>query len=171
MVKEVVMDDVLKIKRFNIETLDDVYELMQNIAAEGEWYVENKVDIKETFHRLKTGLEEKLPQLIACNNDEIVGWAEAYNAGRTNLCLNICVAKEFRSQGVGSALAINIIKFAELSGFKKLSLNVFDYNDAALRIAMKNGFKVKAYTNKRNCNGRDIVRSLTMFKEIASGNK
>ena len=164
------MSEGLKIKRFNLDAMDLVYDLMQNVVAEGEWYAETSIDIKETFVRWKTGLEQKLPQLVAYYDDELIGWSETSNSGRTNLAISIGVAKEFRGQGVGRALLLNMIKFAELSGFKKLTLNVYDHNDLALKLARNHGFRVKSYTNKRNCMGRELARNLTMFREIGCGN-
>ena len=77
---------------------------------------------------------------VAVAGDEIIGLLHVEATGFGFGELGMLVARDWRGQGVGSALVTAAIDWARKRGLHKLSLSVFTHNEAAIALYRKFGF-------------------------------
>lgn len=85
--------------------------------------------------------------LVAEMDGQIIASADVCSHGSKSRVLHraelgISVRKEFWHQGIGSALMERLIRFAGEAGFEQIELTVESKNLRALRLYLKNGFRV-----------------------------
>ena len=88
--------------------------------------------------------------LVAVADGAIVGHLHVGAASHGFAELGMAVAREYRGQGVGSALLAAAIESARAAGLHKLILSVFAHNEAGIALYRKFGFveegrRVKQY--------------------------
>jgi ribosomal protein S18 acetylase RimI-like enzyme len=77
---------------------------------------------------------------VATAEHEVIGLVHL-SPSRHGYCdIALAVARDWRGQGVGTALFETAIAFAREHGFHKLSLSVFAHNSAAIGLYRKIGF-------------------------------
>lgn len=90
--------------------------------------------------------------LVAEVNDRIVGFSrcEGNNLKRTShkVEFGVCVLKEFWGHGIGQNLLKESIHWADTNGIKKITLNVLETNDKAIKLYQKYGFEVEGILKK-----------------------
>ncbi|WP_066071542.1 GNAT family N-acetyltransferase [Neobacillus soli] len=90
--------------------------------------------------------------LVAEVNDRIVGFSrcEGNNLKRTShkVEFGVCVLKEFWGHGIGQNLLKESIHWADANGIKKITLNVLETNDKAIKLYQKYGFEVEGILKK-----------------------
>ncbi len=110
--------------------------------------------LPESIRRKIEGADQSAFRLVALDAEAIVGEATLSllaEAGR----LTITVHEEYRGRGIGTALlAVLIAKGQEQPGMKRMALDVFGYNEAALRLDRNFGCEIEARRVDRN--GREI---------------
>ena len=60
----------------------------------------------------------------------------------------VCVLKEFWGHGIGQNLLKESIHWADANGIKKITLNVLETNDKAIKLYQKYGFEVEGILKK-----------------------
>lgn len=93
-------------------------------------------------------LKKGYPHVVAVDEDKAVGWADI--VPRNNFppaahvgVLGMGIIKAYRGQGLGSSLLTAVIKGAWNYGFKRLELEVYHDNEAAVRLYEKHGFELE----------------------------
>lgn len=92
--------------------------------------------------------------LVALKNFKVVGFVAAEVSEVPNLpflnslkrcrIATIVVSNEHQKSGVGSALFERVCKIAKEQGAERLTLEVFEFNSAAIKFYEKHGFKNSA---------------------------
>ena len=77
---------------------------------------------------------------VAVAGDEVVGSIHVDVSPHGFGEIGMCVAREWRGRGVGSALLAAAIEWARERGLHKLSLGVFAHNSGAIALYRKLGF-------------------------------
>ena len=77
---------------------------------------------------------------VAVAGDEVVGSIHIGVSPHGFGEIGMCVAREWRGRGVGSALLAAAIEWARERGLHKLSLGVFAHNSGAIALYRKLGF-------------------------------
>ena len=88
--------------------------------------------------------------IVAVAGDEVIGSIHVAASGHGYGEIGMAIAREWRGQGVGSALMAAAIAGARARGLHKLSLGVFAHNTAGIALYRKYGFveegrRVKQY--------------------------
>jgi len=77
---------------------------------------------------------------VAQLDSQCIGYAiMSAGAGEAHV-LNLCVAEEWRRQGLGAALLQQLLDYAEQAGAREIFLEVRPSNTGALRLYKANGF-------------------------------
>ncbi len=112
----------------------------------------------DDFWQEKT-LEDELKNensyyLVAKINDEIAGFAGLKIVLDEADIMNIVTKKIYRNLGIGSAILESLIEFAKQNGIKKITLEVNETNQYAIKLYEKFEFKKissrKSYYNNQN---------------------
>ncbi|WP_188456228.1 GNAT family N-acetyltransferase [Virgibacillus oceani] len=85
--------------------------------------------------------------LVAVVNKQIVGFSRCEGRKLKRMShtaeFGVCVLREFWGHGIGKNLLKESIHWADLSGIKKMTLNVLETNDKAIKLYEKYGFEVE----------------------------
>ena len=95
--------------------------------------------------------DDKKEIIVAINEGEIVGYAVLAHINRTETpfmyerdyldIVEIGVDKDYRRHGVASEMISYILDYAKDKGFKRVELNMWEFNQGALEFYEKVGFK------------------------------
>ena len=101
----------------------------------------NLTDIEPWFDRL-----DDYPVLVAVQDNRVIGFARLFEyrpraCYRQNTELSIYLSNSAQGQGVGSALATNLINLADTLGYTKMLSRIFTFNHASLALCKKFGFR------------------------------
>jgi ribosomal protein S18 acetylase RimI-like enzyme len=87
------------------------------------------------------------PQCIAVENEQVVGWCDIIPMKGVDFAhcgvLGMGVHKDYRGQGIGSALLESTIDKAKEYGLERVELEVYTTNTVAIELYLKKGFKVE----------------------------
>jgi ribosomal protein S18 acetylase RimI-like enzyme len=90
--------------------------------------------------------------LVAENSNQIVGYSrcEGINLKRYShkVEFGVCVLKGYWEYGIGKNLLKESITWADSSGFKKMTLNVLETNEKAIKLYKKCGFEIEGVLKK-----------------------
>jgi RimJ/RimL family protein N-acetyltransferase len=122
----------------------------ENLDREqGEAYIDEagfKQIIKEDSERINHLF------LVAEVNDRIIGFSrcEGNPLKRTShkVEFGVCVLKEYWGFGIGKKFLEECIQWADNNGIKKISLNVLETNEKAVKLYQKYGFEVEGTLKK-----------------------
>lgn len=130
----------LKIRKFELDDLDKVYELM-NILYEGKL----KYDKFKNIYKLKLQ-DQNSYYIVAIENDDIVGvltseLQEKLHRERLQLFIEDLIVEESkRNNGIGKALIENAINFAKDNNCEVVELTSYKDNIKAHKFYENNGF-------------------------------
>ena len=124
-------------QKINIKTFD---EIDIEKAAELEKECFSSPWSKKGF---ACAINEGLSYFISARNEagDFLGYAGMYSAADEGYIYNIAVGKQYRSQGVGTALLQNLLEYSKEHGLSFLSLEVRTSNLNAIKFYKKLGFK------------------------------
>lgn len=127
-----------------------ILALHRAVLAEGEWFITEADELRETIdHKValvrEAARSESACFLVARRRARVVGWAHAAAAARRRIAhvarIELMVDAQHRGHGVGSALLTELVRWGERSAvIRKLSLQVFAHNVAALDLYRRHGF-------------------------------
>lgn len=90
--------------------------------------------------------------LVAVAHDRIVGFSRCegiyLNRFSHKVEFGVCILKEFWGYGIGKNLLKESISWADTSGIKKITLNVLETNDKAIRLYESLGFEIEGILKK-----------------------
>lgn len=90
--------------------------------------------------------------LVAEVNDRIVGFSRCegnkLNRMSHKVEFGVCVLKEYWGYGIGKNLLKESIHWADTNEIKKITLNVLETNDKAIKLYKKYGFEVEGILKK-----------------------
>jgi ribosomal protein S18 acetylase RimI-like enzyme len=130
----------------------DLSELRLQIDGETENLDREKgeafIDIPGFEKIIKTDTENPRNLfLVAAVYDRIVGFSrcEGFNLNRFShkVEFGVCVLKDFWGYGIGKNLLKESISWADMSGIKKIALNVLETNDKAIELYKRHGFEIE----------------------------
>lgn len=129
-----------------VEYLKDILEERQSSIADRDEMV---LDIMTEREHLRRILDNPMSTvLVAVSGNRIVGFLTCECGRRRKIRhtaeIGMSVHREFRRLGIGLGLMDEVEKWARMSGtIKKLNLNVFESNVAALNLYKKMGFRIE----------------------------
>lgn len=85
--------------------------------------------------------------LVAVVNDRIVGFSRCEGVYLKRFShkveFGVCVLKDFWGYGIGKKLLKESISWADANGIKKITLNVLETNDKAIKLYERLGFEIE----------------------------
>jgi RimJ/RimL family protein N-acetyltransferase len=101
---------------------------------------------------VKRNVEHGYPQIVALEEDAVVGWCNIPPASRAVSAhvgdLFMGLVPEWRSRGLGERLLRHAVHTADIFGFQRIELGVFATNSVAAALYRKVGF-VKEGTKRK----------------------
>jgi ribosomal protein S18 acetylase RimI-like enzyme len=153
--------------------LEPSLDLFEEVAAEGRWLAnELPVDRREVAARwrdlLRTG-EGTL--LVAGDGGPPAGLAAMVGLDAPEL--GMLVRADLRGRGVGDALVLAAVAWAEGRGAREVVLHVFPHNVAAIALYRKHGFQdrevLRAAYPRRNGDRWDALRMVLPLSSARRG--
>jgi RimJ/RimL family protein N-acetyltransferase len=85
--------------------------------------------------------------LVAESDGKLVGFSrcEGSNLRRTShkVEFGVCVLKDYWGNGIGKRLLIDSVRWAEEANIKKITLQVLETNESAIRLYKRHGFEIE----------------------------
>ncbi|MCR8979886.1 GNAT family N-acetyltransferase [Brevibacillus laterosporus] len=111
------------------------------------------IDVPGFERIIKTDTENKRNLfLVAVVHDRIVGFSRCegnhLNRFSHKIEFGVCVLKDFWGYGMGKNLLKESIFWADSNGIKKITLNVLETNDKAIKLYKKLGFEIEGILKK-----------------------
>ncbi|QED46114.1 GNAT family N-acetyltransferase [Cytobacillus dafuensis] len=106
------------------------------------------IDVPGFEHIIKTDTESKRNLfLVAVVHDRIVGFSRCQGNQLKRFShkveFGVCVLKEYWGYGIGKNLLQESISWADSNDIKKITLNVLETNDNAIKLYKKLGFEIE----------------------------
>ena len=106
------------------------------------------IDIQGFEQIIKTDTENQRNLfLVTVVHDRIVGFSRCegiyLNRFSHKVEFGVCVLKEFWGYGIGKNLLKESVSWADSNGIKKITLNVLETNDKAIKLYKKFGFEIE----------------------------
>lgn len=131
------MEDIIIEKMF----LSDLDEISNNLTTEFDDFWNASI--------LETELKNPFSKYIIAKIDsQIVGFAGVIDTVDQLEITNIVVKKDFRKNGIGNKLLLELINIAKESNKKEIILEVNSNNLSAIKLYEKNGFKNIGFRKK-----------------------
>ena len=90
--------------------------------------------------------------LVAVAGGRIAGYARCEGSDLKRLAhkveFGVCVAKEFWGYGIGKQLLMQAIQWADANGIVKMTLQVLETNEKAIRLYQSFGFEIEGVLRK-----------------------
>lgn len=111
------------------------------------------IDIQEFEQIIKTDTENARNLfLVAVVHDRIVGFSRCEGNDLKRFFhkveFGVCVLKDFWGYGIGKNLLKESIAWADSNGIKKITLNVLETNDKAIKLYQRFGFEMEGILKK-----------------------
>lgn len=121
----------IRIKRADFDDLDRIFAIEKETFNDYWSYESLYEDICRTPMSF---------YLAAVFDDEVVGYIGMWHVLDESHIMNIAVDKRYRNKGIGTLLLSALIDYSREVGIKRMTLEVREHNDAALRLYEKHGF-------------------------------
>jgi len=119
------------IKRADINDLDSIFKIEKETFSDYWSYDSLYEDI------CKTPISY---YLVAGFDEEVVGYIGMWHVLDESHIMNIAVDKRYRNMGIGTLLLSSLIDYSKDTGIKKMTLEVREHNENALKLYEKHGF-------------------------------
>lgn len=135
----------IQILSSSIEHLGSFQRCLDSVARERLYLLMTEGPSEERLQNFILKMHEAgNPQVLALQNDEVVGWCDIRRLENRALShaggLGMGVKKEARGQGIGGRLLQVCLQHAWASLFRKVELTVFVHNTAAIELYRRQGF-------------------------------
>jgi RimJ/RimL family protein N-acetyltransferase len=140
----------LVVRRLCEDDLDAVLGLVEEVAAEDRWLaLEAPIDRERIRARFLSSLRDRSSLLLVAEiGGEVVGNLDAEARGG-DAKLGMVVDTSWRRQGVGTALLEACLDWARQTEIRRLTLEVFPHNEAAIALYERFGFVREGYLPRR----------------------
>jgi ribosomal protein S18 acetylase RimI-like enzyme len=130
------------------EHIDGFYRCLDSVARERRYLAFTQAPpLESTRAFVLSNIAQKVPQLVALSEDDVVGWCDISPIKREGFThcgtLGMGVRKGFRRLGIGRRLIERTIAEAKAMGLERIELEVFASNMPAIRLYERTGFVVE----------------------------
>ncbi len=143
------------IRTMNIEDYDEVYDLWLSIHGFAMRSVDDSKAGVERFLKRNENLS-----VVAVADGRIVGSILCGHDGRHGSFYHVCVAEDYRKNGIGKAMATACMKRLQADGVSKVALVAFTNNEVGNQFWHAEGWKQREDLNTYDfvLNDENIVR-------------
>lgn len=166
----------MRVREAAVDDVDASLDLFEAVVNEGLWMgTEPSFDRAERRERFLASITtDGRVQLVAVADEgEIVGMLHLDVAAYGVAGLGMCVAQDWRGQGIGGELVDHAVAAARRMGAHKLSLQVWPHNTAARRLYRGRGFveegRLRRHYARRNGELWDAVMMGLVLDEERPG--
>ena len=153
--------------------IESLHSCLDSVARERKYLgFTQAAPIEETRKSLVEDMERGVIRLIALDESKVVGWCQIRPdrwEGFTHAgWLGMGVLKEYRGQGIGSALLYQTLAEARNRGLERVELSVFASNLPAIHLYEKFRFEIegrKKRARKLDGNYDDIIVMALIFDQ------
>ena len=136
----------IQIRQITETDIKGFHKCLDSVAREGKFIAKEKApDLERIKGFINSNSANNLPQFVAIESNEVVGWCDAIpyqtKSLRHRAELGMGVIKSFRGKGVGEKLLLATINHAGKIGIKRINLEVRSDNENAIGLYKKLGFK------------------------------
>ena len=164
------------IRLISPDDIESLHSCMDRVAGERKYLgFTRAAPIEELRKSLVEDMERAVIRLIAIDDSKIVGWCHIKPdrwEGFTHAgWLGMGVLKEYRHQGIGSALLHQALAEARNRGLERVELSVFASNATAIHLYEKFKFEIEGRKKKaRKLDGTyyDIIVMALIFEQACS---
>jgi ribosomal protein S18 acetylase RimI-like enzyme len=164
------MDRVL-IRQISKEDIESFHSCLDSVARERKYLgFTQAASLEEICISLLEDMKRGVIRLIAVDGSRVVGWCQIKVGrweGYTHMgWLQMGVHKEYRGQGIGTALISQALEEARSRGLERVELDVYASNFNAIRLYEKYKFDVEGRKKRaRKLDGRydDIIDMALLF--------
>ena len=161
------------IRRISLDDIESLHACLDSVARERKYLgFTQATPIEETRKSLVEDMERGVIRLIALDASKVVGWCHIRPdrwEGFTHAgWLGMGVLKEYRHQGIGSALLHQALAEARNRGLERVELSVFASNVSAIHLYEKFKFEIEGRKKRaRKIDGRydDIIVMALIFEQ------
>ena len=161
------------IRQISQDDIESLHSCMDRVARERKYLgFTRAAPIEETRKSLVEDMERGVIRLIAVDESKAVGWCHIRPdrwEGFTHAgWLGMGVLKEYRGQGIGSALLYQSLAEARNRGLERVELSVFASNVTAIHLYENFKFEVEGRKKKaRKLDGSydDIIVMALIFEQ------
>ncbi|AKP68259.1 GNAT family N-acetyltransferase [Companilactobacillus ginsenosidimutans] len=140
-IREAIPDDAQKLIDFlnkvSTESSFIEHDVTDNVTEDDE-----RLSLDEIYNSAHDEL------MLAILGDEIIGFSRLEQLDEFESEFGIVVEKDFWNNGVGSYLTEDILAYAKESPIKKVSLEVYKNNPAAIHLYEAHGFATRSEKHK-----------------------
>lgn len=152
-------------RKIELEDAQGFWSALASVAKEKKYILTIEAPpFESTRAFVQDNVEKNHAQYVAVCDNQIVGWADIIPLEHSTMAhvggLGMGVIAEHRGQGIGSKLLESVIHHAWESGLKRLELEVFSDNEAAIALYKKHGFVqegVKRFARVVDGHYQDII--------------
>lgn len=164
------------IRQISQDDIESLHSCLDSVGRERKYLgFTRAAPIEETRKSLLEDMERDVIRLIALDDLKVVGWChirpDRWEGFTHTGWLGMGVLKEYRGQGIGSALLHQTLAEARNRGMERVELSVFASNLAAIHLYEKFKFEFEGRKKKaRKLDGRydDIIVMALLFEQASS---
>lgn len=127
------------------DDLEAVWRCLDSVARERRFLAMVEApplaDARAFFEQARS---KGMIQFVAVTGSRVIGWCDItprrWDGFRHSGSLGMGVLAEFRGRGIGSRLLVETLQAARESGLRRIELEVFSSNRAAIALYRKHGF-------------------------------
>jgi RimJ/RimL family protein N-acetyltransferase len=148
-------DKILKVRKARDTDAEQLIEIINTVGAEKIYIVIERFahNIEWEKNYIKNLNPLNLLYLVAEIDRRVVGLLslerETYAKSRHLASLGMVILKEYRMEGIGSALVETGLEWARKRGIEKVILSCFSTNTGAIALYKKFGFKQESIRRKQ----------------------
>lgn len=132
----------MDIRIMKIEDYEQVYQLWTGIKGFGIRTLDDSRDGVEKFLK-----RNPTTSVVAVDNEQIIGAILCGHDGRRGAFYHVCVAREYRQQGIGKQMAHLAMRELQKEGISKVSLIAFKSNEVGNKFWKKVGWTFREDLN------------------------
>jgi len=159
------------IRQISREDIESFHSCLDSIARERKYLgFTTAPSLEETRTSLIEDMARDVIRFIAVDDSRVVGWCQIKTGkweGYTHMgWLQMGVHREYRGQGIGTALLSQALEEAKSRGLERVELDVYASNLAAIHLYEKYKFEVegqKKRARKLDGNYDDIIDMALLF--------
>ena len=155
----------LTIRQIKLEDAKGFWSALASVAKEKRYILTTEPPpFESTQAFVQENVEQSYAQYVALDGEKVIGWADILPIDHPTMKhvggLGMGVVAEYRGRGIGRKLLESAMQHAWESGLKRLELEVFADNRAAIHLYEKHGYVqegVKRYARLIDGEYQDIV--------------